>query len=140
MCWSCNASGICPAFRTDLRQVFGFIQRAGDKDAEQVYTDENRTVFEALDEDAYDVISVLTGSEELAAIKETYQTKEGKVNMCEAIRGMIEDGRKRASLRPPGPLQKICTSGACPPRRSPPYASRTYPWLTSGLTSGKKEA
>ena len=81
-------------FRTDLRQVFGFIQRAGDKDAEQVYTDENRTVFEALDEDAYDVISVLTGSEELAAIKETYQTEEGKVNMCEAIRGMIEDGRK----------------------------------------------
>lgn len=65
-------------FRTDLRQVFGFIQRAGDKDAEQVYTDENRTVFEALDEDAYDVISVLTGSEELALSKKPIRQRRGR--------------------------------------------------------------
>lgn len=79
-------------FRTDLYEVFGFIQRAGDKAAEQVFTSENEAVFSHLEEDAYDVITALTGSEELAAVKDKYREGEA-VNMCEAIRGMIEDGR-----------------------------------------------
>lgn len=80
-------------FRTDLRHVFGFIQRSGDKEAARSYTWENREIFEAVDEDAYDVIAVLTGSGELDAVKESHRSEGGKINMCEAIRGMIEDGR-----------------------------------------------
>lgn len=81
-------------FRSDLKEVFGFIQRAGDKDAEWVFTEENREKFEHLEEDAFDVITALTGSYELAGAKEQYLEEGGTVNMCEAIRGMIEDGRK----------------------------------------------
>ncbi|MCD7966433.1 MAG: transposase, partial [Clostridiaceae bacterium] len=35
----------------------------------------------------------MSGSKELEAVKETYREKGEKINMCEAIRGMIEDGR-----------------------------------------------
>lgn len=79
-------------FRTDLQEVFGFIQRAGDKEAEKEFTYEHEDVFCCLEEDAFDVITALTGADELEAVKEKY--REGDtVNMCEAIRGMIEDGR-----------------------------------------------
>jgi len=80
-------------FRTDLHDVFGFIRYAGDKDAERQFTEDNRNSFEAMDEEAYDVISTLTGSAELEAAKEQYREEGGKINMCEAIRGMIEDGK-----------------------------------------------
>lgn len=46
-----------------------------------------------MDEDAYDVIISMTGSTELAQVKEIYREEGGKINMCEAIRGMIERGR-----------------------------------------------
>jgi len=45
-----------------------------------------------LDEDAYDVIIAMTGSSELEQMKETYREEGGTINMCEAIRGMIEQG------------------------------------------------
>ena len=80
-------------FQTDLREVFGFISRSGDKLAEREFTLQNEETFEQLDEDAYDVISALTGSRELEEVKEKYREKGGKINMCEAIRGMIEDGK-----------------------------------------------
>lgn len=37
-------------------------------------------------------------SKELEEVKEKYREKAGKVNMCEAIRGMIEDGRSEGKL------------------------------------------
>lgn len=80
-------------FKTDLREVFGFIQRSGDAAAEQQFTFENEDKFKALDEEAFDVIISITGSKELAEVKDTYLEEGGKVNMCEAIRGMIEQGR-----------------------------------------------
>ena len=60
-------------FNTDLREVFGFIGFSADKTAVRNYVAENRDSFEQLSEDAYDVIAVMAH--------------------CEAIRGMIEDGR-----------------------------------------------
>ena len=80
-------------FRTDLREVFGFIQKAADKNAAKRFTFQNEERFKELAEDAYDVISALTESRELEEVKERYREKGGKINMCEAIRGMIEDGR-----------------------------------------------
>ena len=35
----------------------------------------------------------VTGSAELEQVKDMYCEEGGKINMCEAIRGMIEDGR-----------------------------------------------
>ena len=80
-------------FRTDLREVFGFIQKAADKNAAKRFTFQNEERFKELAEDAYDVISVLTESRELEEVKERYREKGGKINMCEAILGMIEAGR-----------------------------------------------
>lgn len=80
-------------FHSDLHEVFGFIQKASDKTAVQEFTLQNEDKFQALDEDAYDVITVLTGSNELETVKENYRKKGRKINMCEAIRGMIEDGK-----------------------------------------------
>lgn len=85
-------------FRTDLYEVIGFIQRAGDKDREQRFTEERQSHFESMDEDAYDVITAVTGSDELEAVKEKYREEGGKINMCEAIRGMIEDGKREGLL------------------------------------------
>lgn len=80
-------------FNTDLREVFGFIGFSGDKTAVRNYVAENQDSFEQLSEDAYDVIAVMAHSKELEDVKERYRKKGGKINMCEAIRGMIEDGR-----------------------------------------------
>lgn len=80
-------------FRTDLREVFGFIQRAGDKKRAKAFVEQHQEAFEHLEEDAYDVISTITGSAELAGRKEQYQEEGGTFNMCQAIREMIEDGR-----------------------------------------------
>lgn len=81
-------------FETDLREVFGFIQRSGDMVAEQKFTNENEERFKALDEDAFDVIVSITGASELEKVKEQFREEGGKINMCEAIRGMIEQGRE----------------------------------------------
>lgn len=40
------------------------------------------------------MITAVTGSEELEAVKEKYREEGGKINMCEAIRGMIEEGKQ----------------------------------------------
>ena len=47
-----------------------------------------------MSEDAYDVIAQLTDSKELEEVKERCRGKGGKINMCKAIQGMIEDGRR----------------------------------------------
>lgn len=80
-------------FRTDLREVFGFIKHSNDKNREWEFAFQNEETFQCLDEDAFDVIISVTGSAELEQIKDMYCEEGGKINMCEAIRGMIEDGR-----------------------------------------------
>lgn len=46
-----------------------------------------------MSEDAYDMISVISHSEELQSIRKTYKEKGGH-DMCRAIKEMIEDGRQ----------------------------------------------
>lgn len=82
-------------FRTDLREVFGFLQRAEDKDGLREYLEANEEKFENLSTDAYDMISVMGHSKELQEIREKYhKEKGGRSNMCQAIKDMIEDGRQ----------------------------------------------
>lgn len=81
-------------FKTDLREVFGFIKCSGNAEAERKFTFENEDKFKALEEDAYDVIASVTGSKELEDAKYDCREEGGKYNMCEAIRGMIEQGRE----------------------------------------------
>ena len=79
-------------FHTDLQYVFGFLQNAEDKEALHAYITAHNEVFEDLSEDAYDMISVMSHSEELQNIRKTYDGQGGH-DMCQAIKEMIEDGR-----------------------------------------------
>lgn len=88
-----HTMGTSNVFKTDLREVFGFLKCQNDKKALKQYVEENE-VFRHLQEDAYDVLSVYSGSKELEIQKERYETKEG-FDMCLAIQEMIEDGRSK---------------------------------------------
>ena len=52
----------------------------------------NRERFENLEEDAYDVISMMSHSKELEVIKEHHRTETGGINMCKAIKELIAEG------------------------------------------------
>lgn len=88
--------GTCDVFRTDLREVFGFLRHQNDKEGLKSYVKKNEN-FRHLREDAYDVLSVYSRSKELEIQKKEYETEEG-FDMCRAIREMIEDGRIEGRL------------------------------------------
>ena len=73
-------------FRTDLYQVFGFIQRSGDKEAERRFTEENRVYFEGMDEEAFDVITAITGSRDLERLEGKIEGKyEGALEKTRTV-------------------------------------------------------
>lgn len=49
--------------------------------------------FTDLDEEAFDLITVMSDSGELRKRKKECKTESGGVNMCQAIKEMIEDGK-----------------------------------------------
>ena len=81
-------------FRSDIRHVFGFLQRDGDKDALSDYVEKNRKVFSALGESTYNLLSVMSRCSRLKVVKKNVE-KEGSYNMCEAIEGIYQDGCER---------------------------------------------
>ncbi len=85
-------------FRTDLRWVFGFLQRDTDKDALRKYILENQTAFENLSEDAFDVICEFSYVKELKKRKSTYNIGKGSVDMCQAIKDMMEESKQEGRL------------------------------------------
>ena len=80
-------------FQTDLKYVFGFLQKEQDKYALKMYLQENEEEFTRLSEEAYDMISIFSHSKELVNSKKTIET-EGGMNVCKAIQDMIADGRE----------------------------------------------
>lgn len=77
-------------FTTDLKQVFDYIRCSEDK--EKLYElVMNDPAYKALDEEAYDVIAEYTNMDDVMETKQKEQ-KGDKVNMCGAIRQMIEEG------------------------------------------------
>lgn len=79
--------------KSDARVVFGFLQRQNDIRLLRKYMEENKEEFSDLQEDAYDMISILSNSKELIECKEEFIEGEGKYNMCEAIKQMKEEGK-----------------------------------------------
>lgn len=80
-------------FKTDVKQVFDFIRCSGDRKklAELVRNDER---FRRMEEDAYEVVTKYVKANRLIKVKDKYKGKDGKVNMCQALEELIEDGRK----------------------------------------------
>ena len=78
-------------FETDLKQVFDFIRYS--KDAEKLkHLVETDCAYRNISEDAYDVIAAFTHADQLTENKNTYK-EGGRINMCEALTQLIEDGR-----------------------------------------------
>ena len=79
-------------FQTDVKQVFDFIRCSGDRKAlaELVKNDER---FQSMEEDAYEVVTQYVKADELIQVKDEYRGKDGKVNMCQALKELIEEGR-----------------------------------------------
>lgn len=79
-------------FKTDVKQVFDFIRCAEDKRElfKLVQGDES---FQCMEEDAYEVATNYAGAEELIKVKDEYRGKDGKIDMCQALNELIEDGR-----------------------------------------------
>lgn len=82
-------------FHSDLKQIFDYIRYSKDKKKlrELVSTD---SAYQEMDEEAYDILMEYTCDEKLIHAKK-YQGKDGKINMCVAIREMLAD-EKAAGL------------------------------------------
>ncbi|MBD5476175.1 MAG: transposase [Lachnospiraceae bacterium] len=79
------------AFRTDVRHVFDFIRCSEDKHALYKLVEQD-DYYKNMEEDAFDIVSHYANAVELLEVKD-YYGKEGKVDMCKAIRDLMEDSR-----------------------------------------------
>lgn len=79
-------------FKTDVRQVFDFIRCSEDKKKLKELVDRN-DYYKNMEEDAFDVAAHYTNAVELIKRKNYYEGKDGKVDMCTAIKELIADGR-----------------------------------------------
>ena len=78
-------------FHSDLRYVFGFLQRDRRKEELYQYVMENRAVFSHLDGVAYQMIQVMSHSSKLWKSREVYENEEGEIDMCQALLDMREE-------------------------------------------------
>ena len=79
-------------FQTDVKYVFDFIRCSENK--ERLYElVSNEPYYRAMDEEAYEVVSMYTNSKELFEIK-TYEGKDGKKDVCQAIKDLMADSRQ----------------------------------------------
>lgn len=79
-------------FKTDVRQVFDFIRCSEDKNKLKELVDGN-DYYKNMEENAFDVVAHYTNAIELIEGKSCYEGKDGKVDMCTAIKELIADGR-----------------------------------------------
>ena len=102
-------------FQTDLRQVCGFLQRTNDKTALQEYVKENEAVFSRLEEDTFDLLTVMSGIRAMKLIKRDVENMEGGFDMCKAFDDMMRDskreGRREAEEQMSKLIQKLISAG-----------------------------
>ncbi len=60
----------------------------------KVYCRENEKRFQEMEEETYDVISVMINHRKLEIYKEGNRVEGGRVNMCKALNEMMEDSRR----------------------------------------------
>ena len=75
-----------------MKQVFDFIRCSGDRKALRALVEKDMA-YQAMEEDAYEVVTQYVKADELIQVKDEYRGKDGKVNMCQALKELIEDGR-----------------------------------------------
>lgn len=81
--------GDLTCFQTDLQMVFGMLKYRKNKAGLLKYVQENKAYFSRIDEESYNAIRVLLGSEQsLKAMEE----RTGGIDMCKALDDLYQDG------------------------------------------------
>ena len=80
-------------FRTDLKLLFGFLQRASEPEELTEFIEENKKEFSSLTEDAYDMIASMSKTGELKELKKDVGQED--YNMCKAIDMMVAESREK---------------------------------------------
>ena len=76
-------------FQTDLQMVFGMLKYRKNKEQLLKYVQENQEYFSRIDEDSYNALRVLLGSEQsLKSVKK----HTGGIDMCKALDDLYQDG------------------------------------------------
>lgn len=78
-------------FRTDLKQIFGFLRCANDNKKIKELTERDQA-YQSLDEDAYDMIAEYADSTILKKIKKDH-IEGGRINMCKGLQDWAEEER-----------------------------------------------
>ena len=97
-------------FQTDLQQVCGFLQRTNDKTALREYVKANEEVFSKLEEDTFDLLTVMSGIRAMKLIKRDVETVGGEFDMCKAFDDMMRDS-KQTEERMNELIQKLVSAG-----------------------------
>lgn len=84
-------------FKTDLRYVLDFLRYAKDKNKLKELV-ENEPYYKSMDEEAYDVVVNYANVKKLVEVKDEYKNMEGRMNMCTAIREMMEDSKSEGRM------------------------------------------
>lgn len=85
-------------FQTDLRHVLDFLRLSKSK-KELVNLVENDPYYQSMEEDAYDVVANYANAEKIVDKKEYYIDDGGKMNMCTAIRELMEDSKLEGFIK-----------------------------------------
>lgn len=80
-------------FQTDLKLVFDFMKCAEDANQMRALLEENEK-YKSVPRDAYEVMRVHTELKELDELMEACGEEEETVDMCKAIKEMLEEGRE----------------------------------------------
>lgn len=80
-------------FKTDLRLIFGFLQRHGEKDRLNDFVQANESEFRELEEDAFALMAAMSHTEELMKFR-SKNRKGGKVDMCKALEDMMQEAKE----------------------------------------------
>ena len=83
-------------YSDDLKALFGFLKYQKDKKALAAFVDENEHIYQNLSPESMQAIAVLGNFREVESVIRNEQN-DGKecVDMCQAIREMLEDARNK---------------------------------------------
>ena len=80
----------CDLFKTDLRLVFGFLQRYQEKERLFDFVNANEDDFRNMEDQAFDMMAAISHTEELMKFRNR-DGKGGKVDMCKALMDMRQE-------------------------------------------------
>ncbi|MDD2980265.1 MAG: Rpn family recombination-promoting nuclease/putative transposase [Hespellia sp.] len=81
-------------YSDDLKMVFGFVKYQKDKEALWEFVNQNQELFTNVPLDTCRAIEAVANTKEITEYMSREKEKEEGVNVCEALRGIREDGRE----------------------------------------------